>query len=280
MNRKRVILGALLGVLAICVVYAYLATPRLEKAPPRAADQRKQPAEKSPEVDEKESRGRIDFAYLTLEPQEFTGAQRDIFRFGRRPLVKTAPPPPIVQKEAPKPVIMPKVVPVEVVQKSLSQFTFLGFLEKGGEKTVFLSSSGDLFLVKQGEHFGAGQEFLVEQIDDKLLKVRHAGREGLIEVPLIEKQKLNAAVSAPVSVSRGGVPARPPVNARTLRPNSRVAPRPAARQEDQDFQDDLQQQELEFQDDLQQQELEFQDDVQQEDQGLQGDGNFWPARER
>ena len=85
MNRKRVILGALLGVLAICVVYAYLATPRLEKAPPRAADQRKQPAEKSPEVDEKESRGRIDFAYLTLEPQEFTGAQRDIFRFGRRP---------------------------------------------------------------------------------------------------------------------------------------------------------------------------------------------------
>jgi hypothetical protein len=70
------------------------------------------------------------------------------------------------------------------------------------------------------------------------------------------------------------------VNARTLRPNSRVAPRPAARQEDQDFQDDLQQQELEFQDDLQQQELEFQDDVQQEDQGLQGDGNFWPARER
>ena len=269
MNRKRVILGALLGVLAICVVYAYLATPRLEKAPPRAADQRKQPAEKSPEVDEKESRGRIDFAYLTLEPQEFTGAQRDIFRFGRRPLVKTAPPPPIVQKEAPKPVIMPKVVPVEVVQKSLSQFTFLGFLEKGGEKTVFLSSSGDLFLVKQGERFGVGQEFMVEQIDDKLLKVRHAGREGLIEVPLIEKQKLNAAVSAPVRVSRDAGSARPPVNERVLRPNSRVAPRPAARQEDQDFQDDLQQQEL-----------EFQDDVQQEDQGLQGDGNFWPARER
>ena len=270
MNRKRVILGALLGVLAICLVYAYLATPRLEKAPPRAADQRKQPAnEKSPEVDEKESRGRIDFAYLTLEPQEFTGAQRDIFRFGRRPLVKTAPPPPIVQKEAPKPVIMPKVVPVEVVQKSLSQFTFLGFLEKDGEKTVFLSSSGDLFLVKQGERFGARQEFLVDQIDNKLLKVRHTGREGLIEIQLIEKQKLNAAVSAPVRVSRDAGSVRPPVNARTLRPSSRVAPRPAARQEDQDFQDDLQYQEL-----------EFQDDVQQEDQGLQGDGNFWPAKDR
>ena len=269
MNRKRVILGALLGVLAICVVYAYLATPRLEKAPPRAADQRKQPAnEKSPEVDEKESRGRIDFAYLTLEPQEFTGAQRDIFRFGRRPLVKTAPPPPIVQKEAPKPAIMPKVVPVEVVRKSLSQFTFLGFLEKAGEKTVFLSSGGNLFLAKQGEHFGAGQEFLVEQIDDKLLKVRHAGREGLIEVPLIEKQKLNAAVSAPVSVSRGGAPARPPVNERVLRSRSRTV-RPLAGQDDQGFQDGVRQEDL-----------DFPDDMQQEDQVLQGDGNFWPAKER
>jgi hypothetical protein len=91
----------------------------------------------------------------------------------------------------------------------------------------------------------------------------------LIEIQLIEKQKLNAAVSAPVRVSRDAGSMRPPVNARTLRPNSRVAPRPAARQEDQDFQDDLQQQEL-----------EFQDDVQQEDQGLQGDGNFWPAKDR
>jgi len=238
MNRKRVILGALLGVLAVCLVYAYLATPRLEKAPPRAADKRKQPVnEKSPEVDEKESRGRIDFAYLTSEQHEFTGAQRDIFRFGQRRPVRTAPAPRVVQKEVPKPVVMPEVVPVEVVQKSLSQFTFLGFLEKGGEKTVFLSSGGNLFLVKQGERFGARQEFLVDQIDNKLLKVRHAGREGLIEIELIEKQKLNAAVSAPVSISRDTGPVRRPVNARTLRPRPRAV-RPVAGQEDQAFQGD------------------------------------------
>ena len=197
MNRKRVILGVLLGVLAVCLVYAYLATPRLEKAPPRAAGQRKQPVnEKSPGMDEKEPRGRIDFAYLTSEQQEFTGAQRDIFRFDQRHLVKIAPPPPVVQKEVSKPVVMFEAVPVEVVQKSLSQFTFLGFLEKAGEKTVFLSSGGNLFLVKQGERFGVSQEFLVVQIDNKLLKVRHAGREGLIEIELIEKQKLSAAPAA------------------------------------------------------------------------------------
>jgi hypothetical protein len=269
MNRKRVILGSLLGVLAVCLVYAYLATPRLEKAPPRAAGLRTQPASQgSPEGDQKENHDRIDFAYQTEEPQEFTGSQRDIFRFRPRRQVETASTPRVVKREVPAPVVLPEVVPVEVIRKSLSQFTFLGFLEKAGEKTVFLSSGGNLFLVKQGEHFGVGQEFLVEQIDDKLLKVRHAGREGLIEVPLIEKQKLNAAVSAPVSVSRGGGPARPPVNERVLRSRSRIF-RPLAGQDDQGFQDGVQQEDL-----------DFPDDMQQEDQVLQGDGNFWPARER
>ena len=91
MNRKRVILGALLGVLAVCLVYAYLATPRLEKAPPRAAGLRTQPANPGfPKGDEKETQDRIDFAYLTKEPQEFTGSQRDIFQFGQRRPVETA----------------------------------------------------------------------------------------------------------------------------------------------------------------------------------------------
>lgn len=194
MNRKRVILGALLGVLVICLVYAYLATPRLEKAPPRAASLRTQPANQGfPEGGEKETHDRIDFAYQTEEPQEFTGSQRDIFRFGQRRPVETASTTRVVKREVPEPVVLPEVVPVEVIKKSLSQFTFLGFLEKAGEKTVFLSSGGNLFLVKQGEHFGVGQEFLVVQIDDKLLKVRHTGREGLIEVRLFEKQKLNMA---------------------------------------------------------------------------------------
>ena len=278
MNRKRVILGALLGVLAVCLVYAYLATPRLEKAPPRAVGRggKQAVSEKLPEVDEKESRGRIDFAYLTAEQQEFTGAQRDIFRFGQRHLIKPAPP--VVQKEVPAPVIVREEVPVEVVRKSLSQFTFLGFLEKAGEKTVFLSSGGNLFLVKQGERFGVGQEFLVEQIDNKFLKVRHAGREGLIEIELIEKQKLNAAVSAPVSISRDAGPASQPLNARALRPQPRTA-RPVAHQEDQGFQGGVRQDQG-SQGDVQQDDQFFQGDVQPDDQVLQGDGNFWPEKNR
>ena len=268
MNRKRVVLGALLGVLAISLVYAYLATPRLEKAPPRVTGPRQSPPSREAlQGEESGPRRRIDFAYLESGVQEFTGAQRDIFRFGQRRMVQAAPRVPVVDKDVMRPLVLPKPVPVEVMQKSLSQFTFLGFLEKAGAKTVFLSSGGNLFLVKQGERFGAGQEFLVEQIDDELLKVRHAGRDGLIEIPLIEQQKLNAAVSAPVSVSRPGGPARPPVNARALRSQPRTV-RPSARQGDQDFQGGVQQ------------EQDFQDDMQQEEQVLQGDGNFWPAKKR
>jgi hypothetical protein len=238
MNQKRAILGALLGVFTICLIYAYLATPRLEKAPPRVASPRKQPVnQKSSAGDQRESPGRIDFAYLSSSPQEFTGAQRDIFQFGQRRPVKSATTTRVVKKEVSKPVLRPEVVPVEVVQKSLSQFTFLGFLEKAGAKTVFLSSGGNLFLVKQGEHFGVGQEFLVEQIDDKHLKVRHAGREELIEIQLIEKQKLYAAVSAPVSISRDAGLVRRALNTRVTRPSRRIA-RPDAQQEDMGSQGD------------------------------------------
>jgi|GEM_PF-1898281 len=291
MNRKRAILGALLGILAVCLIYAYLATPHLEKAPPRAAVSRQQPVnQKFSEEDQKEPRGRIDFAYLSSTPQEFAGAQRDIFRFGQLRPVKTVPNPPVIRKEVPKPVVMPEVVPVAVMQQSLSQFTFLGFLEKAGAKTVFLSSGGNLYLVNQGERFGARQEFLVVQIDDNLLKVRHDGREGLIEVELIEKQKLNAAVSAPVSVSRNTGPAMSNEKTRVSRPSRRIA-RPVVRpsdqdfqgdaqQEDLDFQGDVQQEDLDFQGDVQQEDLDFQGDVQQEDQGFQGDDNSWPSTER
>jgi hypothetical protein len=229
-NRDRVILGALLGVLALCLVYAFLATPRLDKAPPRAAGRHTQPlAQQSAEGNQATARGRIDFTYLAEEPQAFAGGQRDIFSFGQRRPAKpaTVPTPRAVERPVAQLVAPKEVVPIDAVRRSLGQFTFLGFLEKAGAKTVFLTSGGELFLAKQGEHFGTGREFQVEAIDDKFLKVRHAGREGLIEVELIEKQKLSAAVSAPASISRPAGPAAPMENGRVLRSLRRTA-RPVA----------------------------------------------------
>jgi hypothetical protein len=123
----------------------------------------------------------------------------------------------------------PPVVAFETVQQSLGEFTFLGFLEKAGEKTVFLSSGGNLFLVKRGETFGADLEFQVDSIDGNLLRVRHAGRDGLVEIPLVDQQKLNASASAPAHIEPA---AKAPgqTDQRTFTPKRRML-RPAAPQE-------------------------------------------------
>ena len=236
MNRKRIILAVLLGVLALCLVYAYVATPRLEKVPIKAASQRARSDVKvSGAMKVQKATERVDFDFLTSEPKEFKGAKRDIFRFGQqRPIQQKAPVPvvatPVAVPVTPVMPVMPvqPVLPFEVVQQSLAKFTFLGFLEKAGEKTVFLSSGGNLFLAKRGESFGDAREFQIVDIDDKLLKVRHAGRDGLLEIPLIEQQKLSASVSAPARL-QPAAPA-PPQRTGTLTPR-RGMPRPAAPQE-------------------------------------------------
>ena len=236
MNRKRIMLAALLGVLAICMVYAYLASPRLEKAPPRSASNRARPAVAKARDGQqtKLSQDHIDFAFLKTEAEEFTGAKRDIFRFVQRRPQKTNVVPRKPEVIAPPAVVSaPPPVPIEGVQKSLSQFTFLGFLDKGGEKTVFLSSEGNLFLAKYGEKFGSDLEFTVENISGNLLKVRHSGREGLIEIPLIEQQKLSASVSAPAHLPPQRMMSQP--KARAFNPKRRTLRPAAAQGSEEDF---------------------------------------------
>ncbi|PLX82235.1 MAG: hypothetical protein C0614_06170 [Desulfuromonas sp.] len=201
MNRKRLTLAVLLGILAVCLVYAYLATPRQQKAPPRAAvavrtkSNVERPQTRSPQ------RVRLDL--LQTQETPFPGADRDIFRFREQPVrvVRTVvkatepePEPVPVVVEQPQPV-MPS--PIEVVQKELSRFTFLGFMAKQGERTVFLSSAGELFVVKTGERFGKEMEFLVTGIEAQLLTVRREGSTQDLRIPLIENENLKPAVSAP-----------------------------------------------------------------------------------
>jgi len=230
MNRKRMILAALLGVLALCLVYAYFATPRLEKAPPRNAKKstRSAVAKLPDKLQAKNSQERIDFTFLEAEEQEFPGSKRDVFRFVQRrpePIAVVVEEPEV---QAPPPVVIEEpLVPVEVVQQALAQFTFLGFLDKGGEKTVFLSSEGSLFLAKRGEKFGLDLEFTVEDISGDLLLVRPDGRDFLIDIPLIEHQKLQASVSAPAHLPPADTVSQP--KSRVFNPKRRML-RPAAPQ--------------------------------------------------
>ena len=232
MNRKRMILAGLLVVLAICLVYAYLATPRLEKASfGSEVGLVSAVPEKTLSQGSKKDSARIDFSFLNSPPEETPRAQRDIFSFVQRPVVQRKPAPVVIVPTEPvvNVAVVPEPVDFEAIQKSLSRFTFLGFLDKAGEKTVFLSSAGKLFLVKSGESFGQHSEFTVTDITDKTLKVKQPNTENLIEIPLIEKQKLAAAVSSPVNVPREEVIIPQADNSRALRPQRRIL-RPTAPQ--------------------------------------------------
>ncbi len=199
MNRKLLILVTLLTILVLCVTYAYLAMPRLEKAPPRATSERSDPSEKT----EKASAGetllqRVMLEKMTFEHQDFPGAERDIFNYKlhlrQTPTVKPPLVKPTMREVLPRKVVKP---PVEELQRTLSTFTFLGFLDKGGEKTVFLSSGGSLFTVKQGERFGNNSEFLVAEIDNEVLSVQGSDESQNMKVPLIENQLLQPLISSP-----------------------------------------------------------------------------------
>jgi hypothetical protein len=225
MNRKRVMLAALLGALSVALVYAYLATPRLEKAPPRIAPPlEKAEIQPSEEVPFKQGQQGIDFDSLVNEPRDFPGAQRDIFRFAPKRPVRTAPPVAVVPPPVVKPVEPPE--PVEVLEappRPLSTFTYLGFLDKAGEKTVFLSSGGKIFLAKQGERFGVNQEFIVDEIFGGFLDVRPVDGGRVISVPLIEKDKLRFSVSAPASREPRPEVSIPQPRQRTLLSRNRTA---------------------------------------------------------
>jgi hypothetical protein len=78
------------------------------------------------------------------------------------------------------------------IQREMAQFNFLGFLKKGDRRTIFLSSSNEIFLVKKGDMIAG--KYQVANITDEMLAVR--SKENGIEViiPLMENRPLAVPV--------------------------------------------------------------------------------------
>ena len=197
MNRKRLLLAALLGLLVLSIAYAFWAMPRQEQAPPRTAAPPPATKAVAPGKAGPAPAGRLHLGLLAQTEQPFPGARRDIFRFrsGWAPPVEIAPPSPPPAVEAPPPPPPPSAQ--EILQQRVGRFTFLGFLQKGQVKTVFLSSGGELFLVKAGDSFGRDGDLIAQQITGSELVV--GTREGTetVRVKLIEKQALKPGLSLP-----------------------------------------------------------------------------------
>jgi hypothetical protein len=233
MNRQRLVLAALAAVLVASLCYAFWAMPRQEKAPPRPAVAKPavskgKPAKSEPagKVDKqpKVSADRLQLELLNQEPRAFPGAGRDIFRFAGGAIAVAADVEPVEVVPPPPPPPKPPPTPEELLRGSVTNITFLGFLEKRATRTVFLTSGDDVYLVKAGERFGKNKELIAREITAKQLVVGWVDGPETVKVQLLENEKLQPAASS--GGGSGGVTSAGPVGSLGARPGSiKIAPR-------------------------------------------------------
>uniref|UniRef100_A0A831UF23 Type II secretion system protein PulP n=1 Tax=Geobacter metallireducens TaxID=28232 RepID=A0A831UF23_GEOME len=199
MNRQRLILLALLGVLAIAAVVSYVRMPRqqtvaqLKKDPGKATPARK-PAGTAAAADRKL---RLDL--LECPPGRFAGFKRNIFRPIFRDETKLPPPMPALPKPVPlpppvpaPPVALPPPMPAAPqppqVVRDMARFTFLGFLKKDNRKTIFLARDKEILLVRQGDKIAGSYE--ATTITDEALSIRSLADGSEMVIPLVENRPL------------------------------------------------------------------------------------------
>lgn len=199
MNRQKLILFVLLGVLAIAAVVSYVRMPRqqtasqLRKAPEKGTSARK-PAATATADDRKL---RLDL--LECPPGRFAGFKRNIFRPIFRDETKLPPPMPALPKPVPlpppvpaPPVALPPPMPVAPqppqVVRDMARFTFLGFLKKDNRKTIFLARDKEILLVRQGDKIAGSYE--ATTITDEALSIRSLADGSEMVIPLVENRPL------------------------------------------------------------------------------------------
>jgi len=182
MNRKKLLLSILVLVLALSIGYAFWKSPRqhsvakLKYAPGAAV--RKAPGKAAQAAGG--TRVRLDL--LEGPVATFGGFRRNIFKpifMDEAAVAALAARPPAMKNV--KPAAPAPPVPF-VPPKDIARLTFLGYLQKEGKKTVFLSNESEIFVVKLGGRV-AGRYELVRLTDDSLtLRSTVTGDETVIAV--------------------------------------------------------------------------------------------------
>lgn len=203
MNRQKLVLFLLLLVLAVSVAYSFLRSPKEQRvatlkyrpgAAPQVAGGKVAAAPKG-EADNT----RVHLELLNRELPRFTGFRRNIFspifkEEVKPPPFKPLPPPPRPVRFPSQPVpamapAPPPPSPEQIADSELAKFTFLGFLDKNGEKTVFLSSNNEIFLAKKGSNLGS--RFQVTGLTDDAITIRSIAGGREIVIPLVENRALS-----------------------------------------------------------------------------------------
>lgn len=200
MNRQKLIVVVLMGLFALSVGYSYIKYPR-QKTVDKLTYVPGQPSRPAPAKTDKQDDGnRVLLSLLDERHMAAAIVRKNLFRPLYRDETKILPLPPPPPK--PLPALPPPPPPVPAgtspvvaveptpVQRDMARFTFLGFLKKDNQKTIFLSSNKDIFVVKKGDKIAGKYE--VANVTDDLLTINALGDSGQIIIPLIENKPLSA----------------------------------------------------------------------------------------
>ena len=220
MNRQKLVLFITLVLLALAVTWSFFSFPREKTvASPPAGTVRGKTAEKnpggtvtgqtparediSPVIPRDERTLRLDL--LERDQAGFKGYRRNIFKpvfvdeikvmKQKATAIKPVPAPPVAPV-VPRPLVIPAGAPAETApdtaRTALAKFTFLGFLKKDGQKTVFLAKDKEILLVKKGDRFA--RQYEATAISDQALTIRVTDSGEEIVVPLTENKPLAASL--------------------------------------------------------------------------------------
>lgn len=197
MNRQKALLSILVLIFAVTCIVSYLRMPEqktipaLKFLPGTTAAPKKESTQQTPQ----DVNLRLDL--LERKTGGFTGYRRNIFKpifHEEVKIVRLPPPPPPPKRQTPPPLSIPPVSvskPPEPtpIQRDMAAFTFLGFLKKGDNKTIFLSRNKEIFLARKGDRLSG--KYDVTAITDEALVITSIDG-GEIIIPLVENKPLAA----------------------------------------------------------------------------------------
>jgi hypothetical protein len=219
------ILSFLIPAFIAALIYGYLQMPRQERVTTRddKATQRpqvkKEPHGQKTAVKGSEGYPRLRSDLLERKSQPYPGVRRDLFSAvsavsQNEAEIEVLPeeppeviPPPIVVVAAPPP---PPPSPQEIAQQELARYKFVGFFKKGEKKTIFLSTAGEILLVRKGDYLGRDRKYYVVNITDTTLEL-HKDDAGDFSIKLTDQESLSAVphrttTPSMAPVSSGRVP--------------------------------------------------------------------------
>jgi hypothetical protein len=202
MNRQRLILMILLGVLGCSLIYSFLRWPRLKRVEKLTYQAGMSAKTVKPPIVKDGDPAKVRLDLLEHRRGRSTAGGRNIFggimadeakksKLAKIPLPLPPPPPekPVVPPSAPVPTV-PAVVEPTPLQRDMATFTFLGFLKKDNRKTIFISNGQEIFVVKKGDKVAG--KYNVAAITDESMTISSLQDGGEILIPLVENKPLKA----------------------------------------------------------------------------------------